>query len=462
MAQVPENLAEPILKVCLFCGKIAEKMNKCKICVDKLSAKSYYCSKACQENHWPTHKTWHRQQDARLSIKSIEKVREQISNSSIKTRIRPAAHGMTLLMYKSYIGDLAGVEKMLNEGADTLEVDDQGLTAIQYAVFADHFKIFELLVTRGPRELLFKVPPAIEGQTCLHDLCAKGLLEYVELLIRVGGKKLLLTSSVKEGATCLYPACQQNHLPVVKALLRHGGDELLHKAAKDGSTCLFIASAIGHLEIVRLLAAAGGDRLVFATQPDGYSCLKIACYAGHAAVAEALLDAGGDRLLHMATANGLGPFHVACQHGHLPVVRALLARAGPAALLASAPFALHAACAAGQAPVVRALLAAAGAAALGADGPADYSPLDAAAQHGQADAVPRPCLLGGQQAHTAPASCAANTQTHTRARGRPRGGVAPVRVSGPAQSVTGPARNRPARWERLWGKGWGEWGATWW
>ena len=51
-----EQFVEPLLKVCLNCGTVSEKMDKCLICKQKYKAKSYYCSKNCQRKDWPAHR----------------------------------------------------------------------------------------------------------------------------------------------------------------------------------------------------------------------------------------------------------------------------------------------------------------------------------------------------------------------------------------------------------------------
>ena len=381
---VPQE--EPLLKVCRLCGKIADKMQKCKYCIQNLKTKTYYCSKVCQERHWPMHKIWHKQKNTELGVEELRIHAAKTCEGSTKVPPPQCPHGMTPLMAKCYYGDWKGVEQLLDDGEDALQVDDQGISALFYAMYRGHKQVVQVLLKKSPQELLYVVPPAIEGQTCLHSVCSRGNLDLVELLIHAGGKKLIYAKSVKEGVNCMYPACQQGHAHIVQALLRHGGKEILRTAAKDGTSCLFAASALGHLDVVKLLIKAGGEELIHMAQPDGYTSLKIACYAGHAAVADALAEAGGERLLYAVTTNGLGPFHVACQNGHVDVVRTLLARAGPA-LISRAPQSFSAACIGGRTEVVRALLDAGGAGLLTRPDLNGNSPLEVAAQHGRIDVI---------------------------------------------------------------------------
>ena len=377
---------EPLLKVCLLCSSVAERMNTCKTCIEQLNVKSYYCSKTCQERHWPTHKTWHKQNEM---VKMLGNLSMQLNPSTTKSTSDSFANGEngeTQLMLKSFHGDLKGVLQLLDNGADTLKVDNQGLTALYYAINRAHKPIVHALLNRGPPELMFKVPPGIQGQTCLHDACARGVVQLVEMLIEAGGDKLLYATSSNEGASCLHVACQCGHAQVVRTLLLRGGDRLLRMTSKDGSTCLFIASGAGRLETVKLLIEAGGESLVHMARPDGYSCLKIACYAGHADIADALVLVGGERLLYATTPNGHGPLSVACQMGHQEVVRTLLARGG-AALVRRTPLCLILVSITGNAAIARLLLDAGGDDLLAVVDPNGSSALDVAAQHGHADLV---------------------------------------------------------------------------
>jgi hypothetical protein len=72
-----ENMQnEPLLKRCVQCGKLSERMSKCSVCKEKYLTKIYYCSSECQKTDWPKHKLLHKS-----SIKSDS--RPQVRKSSL-------------------------------------------------------------------------------------------------------------------------------------------------------------------------------------------------------------------------------------------------------------------------------------------------------------------------------------------------------------------------------------------
>jgi ankyrin repeat protein len=81
-------------------------------------------------------------------------------------------------------GDLAKVERLLNEGIDPNQFDEIGLTPLHYAARAEHFAVVALLVARGAD--VNAHDPATIGNTPLCEIAARCSLPMAKLLINAG------------------------------------------------------------------------------------------------------------------------------------------------------------------------------------------------------------------------------------------------------------------------------------
>ena len=153
--------------------------------------------------------------------------------------------------YAAHSGDESEVRRLLDEGADVNETDDNGNTALMAAARCGQLEILKLLMS--------------------------------------GKAKLNLADN--NGMTALMAAAQENHIDAVKVLLKVKSSHV-NAADKDGITALMRAASNGHVEIVKALLDAGAkpDN----TDKDGKTAWDIARARGYAKVAKTLQDGGAD------------------------------------------------------------------------------------------------------------------------------------------------------------------------
>lgn len=92
-----------------------------------------------------------------------------------------------------------------------------------------HFQILELLVMNGANLNITDKRKA----TALHRAASRGDLAVVSLLIKHGGKELMINSVDAYGNTPLHLACEENNVPVAELLIENGANtEVKNKEEK--------------------------------------------------------------------------------------------------------------------------------------------------------------------------------------------------------------------------------------
>ena len=153
--------------------------------------------------------------------------------------------------YAAHSGDESEVRRLLDEGADVNETDDNGNTALMAAARCGQIEILKLLMS--------------------------------------GKAKLNLADN--NGMTALMAASQENHIDAVKVLLKVKSSHV-NAADNDGMTALMRAASNGHAEIVKALLDAGAKPDI--ADKDGKTAWDIARARGYAKVAKTLQDGGAD------------------------------------------------------------------------------------------------------------------------------------------------------------------------
>ena len=265
--------------------------------------------------------------------------------------------------------DATAVRALLGAGADVNVPQNDGATALHWAVHWDDVELVERLLRAGAavnatNELgvpplwlacLNASPPVVEkllaskadpnlalpsGETPLMTAVRTGNMQVVKLLVSRGAN--VNASEHYQGQTALMWAAAGQFPEVVRVLLELGADvrarsdvrrrrigtELngyngaaAREIDKGGYTPLLFAAQQGSLDTVQLLVAAGAD--VNDADPEGASALVVAAHSGHAAVSAFLLDRGADP---NAAAAGYAALHAAILRGNVDLVKRLLAR----------------------------------------------------------------------------------------------------------------------------------------
>lgn len=235
--------------------------------------------------------------------------------------------GTTCSADPSHIADAAErqdwptVGALLNDATSVNAPHADGMTALHWAVYHDHFETVKRLV-----EARADVKAATRyGITPLSLACTNGNGEIVELLLAHGADP---NAAHPGGETPLMTAARTGRIGPVQALLARGAD--VNARERKGQTALMWAAAEGNLDVVSALLEAGAD--FRRPLPSGFTPLFFAVREGRTTVALRLLEAGDDvnqtmqpeRRAATGPRPGTSPLILAAENGHFETALALL------------------------------------------------------------------------------------------------------------------------------------------
>ena len=285
----------------------------------------------------------------------------------------------TSLMVVSLIGLETVVKFSLeNSRANPITQDDNGQTALHFALEHRHLNVAKILVEEN--DVALNIPDN-HGYTPLHSAAESGQLEFIKVFINPNG--VALNSQNNEGNTALHLAAACDRLEVVKLLIKdnrvtpnlqnNDGDTVLHLAVeldqtnlaefliKDnrvepniqgqhGRTPLHLALQRGHLWVVRLLAEKQGVELNLQDE-SGRTPLHMAAERGCTETVRLRVEKHGvefnledlpieaffwspERVeqhfmwLNAKDKNDTTPLHTASQSGYTEIVKVLVEKQG--------------------------------------------------------------------------------------------------------------------------------------
>ena len=198
------------------------------------------------------------------------------------------------------VGDLAGVQALLDAGVDMNAKDGNGWTALHYAADYGYEEIAELLIAKGA-DVNAKNPNML---TPLYFAAQNNRKEVAQLLIAGGAD---VNAKANDGRTLLDFASG-----VIAELLRaHGGH----------SGSILNAARVGDLAGVQALLDAGVD--MNAKDGNGWTALHYAADYGYEEIAELLIAKGAD--VNAKNPNMLTPLYFAAQNNRKEVAQLLIA-----------------------------------------------------------------------------------------------------------------------------------------
>jgi ankyrin repeat protein len=204
---------------------------------------------------------------------NIGAVRELLAaNANVNAFI----NGESPLLIAARHNNLGLLDIVLQAGADTTRVSDQGETAMMFAAQCGYIDVVKCLLQHQPASLLN----------------ARDWL----------------------GRTALFHALVNQKLDVASALLDAGADATI--AANDGTTTLMVCSDV---TIARRLLELGVD--VNARYQSGKDALMLACRRNNLEIVSFLLDSGAERYIRLLGGTAL---HTACREGRTEVAALLL------------------------------------------------------------------------------------------------------------------------------------------
>ncbi|KAJ5922197.1 hypothetical protein N7516_009900 [Penicillium verrucosum] len=155
-----------------------------------------------------------------------------------------ASHGRPLIA-AVYGGHIKATESLLQYGANLNVLDQNGMTALWWAMASDHFDIVELLLSSGAGT----ESVGSDGLTPLLWAATEKNLAVLELLINHGAN---INAQNNSGKTALMRAVYREHsVPVLRLLLDKGAD--VHMKDDRGLTALDMAKKANFYEAIAIL-----------------------------------------------------------------------------------------------------------------------------------------------------------------------------------------------------------------
>jgi ankyrin repeat protein len=155
--------------------------------------------------------------------------------------------GITPLLFAAGRGHVDVVRLLLERGADIEARNEQGGTALHYALLpSSNEGVLDVLLDWGADASR----TGLRGVTPLILASGQGLTGAVKRLLRsLGGQGL--NAQMDTGATALWGVCNMGHTNTARVLLLEGADHTI--GDHDGITALMAAEAKGHEECVALI-----------------------------------------------------------------------------------------------------------------------------------------------------------------------------------------------------------------
>ena len=147
--------------------------------------------------------------------------------------------------------DAEALATLLEKGAPTEELDENGMTALHVAAYLGHTEALDVLGTAGAA---LEARTEQGAMTPLHWAAGQGQADAVRTLLRLGAN-LEATDSGKR--TSLHFAASRGFLDVIEALVAAGAR--LEALTERKVTPLQMAAEGGHTALIGILVQAGAD-----------------------------------------------------------------------------------------------------------------------------------------------------------------------------------------------------------
>ncbi len=202
--------------------------------------------------------------------------------------------------------------QVVPEGVDLDARNEEGLTALFVACYAQNFAVVQTLISRGANVNA----TCQDGWTPLMAACMRGNLTIAKALLEAGAD--VKAENNETGCCALMFATQVGNLELVRELAPRAS---INRQSKDGWTVVMLATQNNCLDVVSYLVKdCGAD--VNLSDARGYTPLHYASQEGLLEMTDLLLRFGANPAL--ADTNGVTPLHWAVYLKSLPLVEMLV------------------------------------------------------------------------------------------------------------------------------------------
>ena len=167
--------------------------------------------------------------------------------ASVTVALRAAESDVADAMMR---GDVAAVRALIQKKADVNAAQDDGATALHWAVYRDNVEVVDMLLRAGA-----KSAPNREGMTPLAMAALYGSAQIVDRLLKSGGDAKALGPN---GESMLMFAARNGNPDVIRLLVEAGANVNAREPLR-GTTALMWAVEQRHPEAVAALLNAGAD-----------------------------------------------------------------------------------------------------------------------------------------------------------------------------------------------------------
>ena len=214
----------------------------------------------------------------------------------------------TAFMAALITGHITLAEWLMDQGADIGLTDENGWSALHWAVLSKRNHLFSKLVAASDVNATAKDDNSSfssdgiryakhlghdfsdwknHGDTVLIVAISVNNIEAISLLLNAGVE---VNAQDSNGWTALMTVAGGGNAEKVKLLLNAGAE--VNAKSNNGATALMLAANTGNAEAVKLLLDAGSE--VNAKENDGWTALMLAARKGNAEAVKLLLDAGAE------------------------------------------------------------------------------------------------------------------------------------------------------------------------
>ena len=164
-----------------------------------------------------------------------------------------AYRSSSLLVSASDRGDFEAVKRLLEQGADVDQKDENLQCALYRAAWRGRLQVAKLLLQYQAQ---VNSTNGLDSESALMAACETGHITIARLLLDCHGADVNMQQQ-SEGWSALMVSCFNGHTEIAKLLLDHGAS--INMQDNKGFSALYVSSKNGHTETAKFLLDRGAN-----------------------------------------------------------------------------------------------------------------------------------------------------------------------------------------------------------